>query len=196
MPVETRAAPIVYGLSDLFDILGVNPPDLLLRRYGEKAFPVLEQALLGVPEGRALTLSFAEVEVMATSFADETIVPLLQGLVEGRWGDRYLLLQDPTSDTLDSLEGTFARRRELKLAAVVLRDERPSILGHVERNLEETWHLVAERGALTARALADRLGLEISTASMRLSKLHGARLLARQEDVSPAGRQHVYALPD
>ena len=197
MAVEAGIEPIAFALSELFEVLDVPGPDLLLRAYGERALPVLEGQLLGVPEGRALMLSFAGVRIMTPSFADATIVALLRGLREGRYGERYLILAEPNEETLVSLEGTFERRlhRPLKLAVVLRRGGVDRLFGPVEPNLEQAWQLVAERGTLTTRELADKLGLELNTASMRLLKLHGLRLLARREEVSAAGHQYLYTLP-
>jgi len=197
MSVETGTERSTFALTRLFRVLEVPGPDLLLRAYGERALPVLEERLQAVPEGRALWLSFEGVRMMTPSFADATIVELLRGLRAGRYGDRYLILADPNDDTVVSLEGTFERRlhRSLKLAVVLYRDGECGLFGPVEQNLQETWRIVAERGTLTARELADRLDLEINTASMRLLKLHGLGLLARREEVSAAGRQHIYTLP-
>jgi hypothetical protein len=197
MFVETTVEPITFPLTALFRVLDVPGPDLLLRAYGEQALPVLEAQLQVIPEGRALVLSFAGVRMMTPSFADATIVELLKGVRAGRYGERYLILAEPNDDTLDSLEGTFERRRHRaqKLAVVLWRNGECELFGPVEQNLQESWLFVADQGTLTARELADELDLEINTASMRLLKLHGLGLLARREEVSAAGRQHIYTLP-
>src|SRR5918911_2543731 len=148
MGVELGVEPITFALSELFEVLAVPGPDLLLRAYGEQALPLLEDHLLGVPEGRALVLSFEGVRVMTPSFADATIVELLRGLREGRYGERYLILAEPNEETLFSLEGTFERRlhRPLKLAVVLRRGGVDRLFGPGEENLREAWQLVAERG--------------------------------------------------
>jgi predicted transcriptional regulator len=197
MSVELGMQPSMFALSELFGVLDVPGPDLLLRAYGEQALPLLEAKLLGVPEGRALVLSFAGVRIMTPSFADATIVALLRGLRAGRYGERYLLLAEPNEETLVGLAGTFERRlhRSLKLAIVLRCGGAYRLFGPVEQNLQAAWQLVAERGTLTARELADELRLEINTASTRLLKLHDLGLLARREEALPNGRQHIYTLP-
>src|ERR671932_2725443 len=141
MAIEVGAEPITCALSEWFEVLDVPGPDLLLRAYGERALPVLEDKLLGVPEGRALVLSFAGVRVMTPSFADATIVALLRGLRDGRYGERYLILAEPNEETLVSLEGTFERRlhRPLKLAVVLKHGTEWRLFGPVEPNLREDW---------------------------------------------------------
>lgn len=185
----------VFRMGDLFDLLDIPAPDLLLRDYGRRALPILAGELLKVPAGQALTLDFAGVSVVDTSFADESILELALGLIKGEWGDRFIILNHPTSATIDNLEGTIARRG-VKIASMVRDNDRVRIVGQIEPNLSETWMIALEEdGPLTARHLADRLGLEINTASMRLSKLHRARLLSRHEEVTPTGRQYVYTVP-
>jgi len=183
-----------FAMKQLFAALGIPGPDLLLRDYGRRALPILEKELLDVPVGQALTLDFDRVSVVDTSFADETLLELALGLIEGRYGERFLILGQPSPATVDNLEGTIARRRA-KVALPVRKDGKMELVGHVEPNLAEAWELAQQVEALSARGLADRLGLEINTASMRLHKLYHARLLARREEITPSGRQHIYQVP-
>ena len=183
-----------FEMTRLFAHLSIRGPDLLLRNYGERAFPVLEQALLEVPLGQTLLLDFAGVSVMDTSFADETVLELALGLSQDKYGDRWMVLEEPSPATIDNLEGTIARRKA-KVALLIRKEGQMRLIGHVEPNLMEAWQLVYEKSELTARELADQLGLEINTASMRLRKLYDARLLSRQEEITPGGRQHTYMLP-
>lgn len=185
---------ISFPMNRLLIDLGVPGQDLLLRDYGQRALPVLEHELLRVPLGRALTLDFGGISVMDTSFGDETVVELASRLIQGRYGDRFLMVERPSPATRDNLEGTIARRKA-KLALLIREDGLVLVLGHLEPNLAEAWEQVRTKQTLTARSLADQLRLEINTASTRLLKLHGARLLARREEISSAGRQHVYQVP-
>jgi predicted transcriptional regulator len=178
----------------MFAPLNIPGPDLLLRSYGQRAFPILEQALIEVPQGQSLLLACADISVMDTSFADETVLELALGLAQNKYGECWLILEQPSPATIDNLEGTIARRKA-KVALLVLLAEEIRLIGHIEPNLVEAWQLVCEKAELTARELADQLGLEINTASMRLRKLYDARLLARREEFTPGGRQHIYMLP-
>lgn len=183
-----------YPLKYLFAQFGLPGPDLLLREFGQRAFPTLETELRRVPEGSALILNFDDVSVMDTSFGDETILELALGLIANNYGNRFLVLEEPSRATLDNLEGAIARRR-VKVALLVKHGGLVQVVGQWEPNLAQAWELVQRAGSLTARALADRLELEINTASTRLNKLYKARLLARQEEVTSTGRQHIYQIP-
>ena len=181
-------------MTSLFAKLQIPGPNLLLRNYGQSAFPILEQALEEVPPGQILALIFAGISVMDTSFAEETVIELASRLIQESYGDRLVLLDQPTPATIDNIEGGIARLKA-KLALLIREGAKMRVIGHIEPNLIETWHLVSERGELTARMLADALELEINTASTRLHKLYKARLLLRREEITSEGRQHIYALP-
>ena len=183
-----------YQMTALFGYFGVPGPDFLLRDYGRRAFPVLEQQLGETRPGEALCLDFTGVSVMDTSFGDEAVLELALGLVDDRYGDRFLILHEPSPATVENMEGTIARRKA-KVAILVKRDGQLGLIGEVEPNLLDAWRRVSSAGTLTARQLADELGLEINTASMRLHKLYRLRLVAREEEVSASGRQHIYRVP-
>ena len=183
-----------FEMRKLFGLLNIPEPDLLLRDYGQEAFPFLEQELREVPNGHALFLSFEGIRVMDTSFAEEAILELALGLTCDKYGDRTMILEQPSPATIDNLEGTIARRR-VKVALLIREGSEMRLIGHVEQNLQETWQLISKRSKLTARELANDLGLEINTASMRLHKLYDAKLLARHEEVTSSGRQHIYMIP-
>lgn len=183
-----------FELKHLFSLLSISGPDLLLRNYGQRAFPVLEHALKEVPTGQMLLLDFEGISVMDTSFADETVLELALGLSQNKYGERWITLEEPSPATVDNLEGTIARRKA-KVALLIHKEGQMVLIGHVEPNLSEAWQLVCQKTELTARELADHLGLEINTASMRLRKLYDARLLARREEITSGGRQHIYMLP-
>jgi hypothetical protein len=183
-----------FELATLFSAIGMPGTDLLLREYGQQAFPFLKQALLETPPGGVLVLEFSGVRVMDTSFADETVVELAVGLNTQLYDDRFLVLHNPGSATIDNLEGTLARRKP-KVTLLILEGESPRILGHIEENLLETWQLVITHAPMTARQLADELHLEINTASTRLLKLYERRMLVRQEIITGEGRQFQYGLP-
>ena len=185
---------ISFLMSRLFAILNIAGPDLLLRDYGRRAFPTLEENLLLTPAGQALSLDFSDISVMDTSFADETLLELATGLIEGKYGDRFLILERPSPATIDNIEGTIARRR-IKIALLVQQTDGMQLVGHIEPNLAEVWQMALPAVTLTARGLANQLGLQLNTASTRLHKLYNARLLARYEEITSAGRQHLYDIP-
>src|ERR1700676_1660400 len=99
-----------FELRQLFAMLNITGQDLLLRSYGQRAFPMLEHELRAAPPGQTLFLDFAGISVMDTSFADETVLELALGLAQDKYGDRWMVLENPSPATVDNLEGTIARR--------------------------------------------------------------------------------------
>lgn len=182
-----------YLVHNLISYLGTTGHDLILREYGQMAFPYLEQELVATPLHETLVLDCSGVRVMDSSFVEETVYELALRLLEGRYGERFLQMQEPSAAVRVNLEGTIARLKS-HVTIVALTPE-PALIGHIEPNLAATFHLVVQQGSLTARMLADTCGLEINTASMRLRRLYAARLLMRQEEVSLEGRLHRYMLP-
>jgi hypothetical protein len=197
MIVEPRAG-TRFPMRSLLATLKLPGRNLLGRPAGERALALLRERLTAVPSGSALTLDFEGVAHTDASFPDATIITLAIDLQAGKHGDRFLVLDGANDEVVANIRAALAQRHEAekrKLALVYRRHGRYDLVGHIEANLREAWDLVRGRGELTARALADHLGLEINTAGTRLLKLHAARLLARREEISAAGRQHVYTIP-
>jgi len=191
MPPKEEVA--VFRLNELFGQEGISGPDLILPENGKRVYPLLAKAMKGIPPGRALHIDFSDVQLMDASFAGETVMKLAAALCGNTLGDRFLVLVEPNDATLQNLEGAALRRR---LPLLVRRKRGTALLGRLQPALRETWSLATGSKTITARALADRLGLEISNASTRLAKLHKQRLLARAPDTMGSGKQHVYFLPD
>src|SRR5260370_4522065 len=111
-----------FEMTQLFALLGINGADLLLRSYGQHAFPTLEHAMKEVPPVKALLLDFAGVSVMDTSFADETVLELALGLSQDKYGDRRMILEEPSPATIDHLDATI-QRRKAKVPVLIRQDD-------------------------------------------------------------------------
>ena len=192
----------VFRLEERKRQLGVSVPDLVTRELGQKIYADMASALQAPPAGGVLTIDFSGIRVVDTSFADETILRLLKELVEGKYGERFLCLYNPSQSTIANLEGAIARKR-LRLAFfAIFPGKKWQCIGRydssafpddqIEPLLQETLRLVVEREKLTARELATREKIELNNASTRLKKLHDARLVKREEMVSEEGKSYVY----
>jgi hypothetical protein len=185
-----------FDLARLLRDWGEDGSDLLTATLGLKALGSLEREVREVPDGGTLTLDFSGISVMDASFANASVLELAARLADGRYGDRYLVLDRPSESTLFNLESAIMRRPEANLALLARDGKRTHVITRsMPPNLAQAWALALQERRLTARFVADRLKLEINAASTRLHKLHAARLLARREEVSPAGRQHIYSVP-
>ncbi len=183
----------------------------LTREKGEQAYGPLKICLQRVPEGQALTLVFPPDQVMDGSFADASIIRLGEELVAGAFGERGLLLQGLTENSIRNLEGIIHLRhrktddtnqsseeaapyRHLKLAFLLVEPAGSwRCVGQLETSLRQTLDIVAVHDRLTAPQLAEMLDLEVNTASNRLKRLHDQRLIRREYEVSEKGLQYLYS---
>ena len=197
-------------MADLAIAAGQDPQLLLRRPRGQAVYPHIEAALRGVDEGELLLLSFSEDQDCDPSFVDETLVKLAQQLIKGEFGERGLALTGLNESISLSLASTLTLRRDdarknkedFKVNLFVF-DSQPSsghlsaegweVAGQLEQSLEEVLNLLSRRESLTAADLVEELGLEISSASMRLKRLHERHLVRRQYQTLPTGREFVYS---
>lgn len=172
--------------------LACPPRYFLTREKGERAYPRLRAALEQCPPGIALTLAFPLRQLLDASFVDESVIRLGEDLVAGTFGDRGLLLQGLTADSITNLEAVIGFRR-LKLAFLAVGPGSAwRTIGHVEPTLAATLALVARSGSITAPDLARTLGLALNTAGNRLKRLHDQHLLRRDHAVTKKGLEYTY----
>ncbi len=181
----------VLRLDEVRKKIGRKNPDLITRDAGRKAYPILDEALREMPEGETLVLDADEIILIDGSFFDEAILNLFTHVLNNKFGQRYLLLINPTADSLDNIRGAI-RNRNLKAAFPVMQDGTLQLVGVVEPNLDETVRLLARKGELTARELADTLKIGISNASNRLRRLCALHLAKRIADSDETGMFHRY----
>ena len=197
-------------MADLAKSAGQDPQLLLRRARGQAIYPHLEAALQSVGEGELLLLSFSQDQDCDPSFVDETLVKLAQHLIQGDFGDKGLALTGLNESISLSLTSTLTLRRDdarkakedFKITFLVFNDAPLSsrlpadgwkVAGQLEQSLEEVLKLLSHRESLTAADLVGELDLEISSASMRLKRLHERHLVRRQYQTLPTGREFVYS---
>lgn len=185
--------PTRFEMTQLAGRIGLTKSGLFITRpKGEKAYELLKEELLNVPDGDALVLSFPPNQLVDASFADETAVKLGQETLRGDYGDRSLLLEGLTRDSLKNVRAAISLQKlKLPLLAVEKSGEW-QVAGHLEEHLLDTLKLVAERGRLTAAELTSILGLAVNTASTRLKRLHNMHLVRREHEISDKGLQYIY----
>jgi hypothetical protein len=185
--------PPKYDVAQLTTLIGLTQPRLFLTRpKGEKAYEVLKARLKEVPDGQALILTFPPGQLVDASFADETVVQLGLEILGGDFGERCILLERLTQDSIKNINAAISlRRRKLPLLAVEPQGSW-QVLGHLEEHLLGTLKLVSERERLTATELMSMLNLAVNTASTRLKRLHNLHLVRREYEVSEKGLQYIY----
>jgi hypothetical protein len=182
-----------YEVVQLKDKIGLKSPRLFLTRpKGEKAYGILKERLLEVADGEALVLVFPPNQLVDGSFADETIVQLGIEILNGDFGERCILLEGLTRDSMKNINAVISlRRHKLPLLAIDISGEW-QILGRLEEHLLDTFKLLARHGQLTATELMSILDLAVNTASTRLKRLHNLHLVRREYEVSGKGLQYIY----
>lgn len=182
-----------YDMAQLTGDIGLVSRYYVTREKGELAYRLLAEELAAIPEGQALGLVLPAGQLMDASFADETIVRLGEEIVGGLFGDRGLLLEGLTDDSIKNLNAVI-RLRRLKLALLTVEPGgRRRVVGQLEPTLKETLDLVTRSAPLTAPRLGALLGMAVNTASNRLKRLYDLRLIRRRYEVSTKGLEYIYS---
>ncbi len=182
----------VYQMTELATRLDLRPDLFLTREHGERAYVLLREQLEQLAEGEALLLVFPPGQLVDGSFADETIIRLGEELTGDQPGNRALLLQGLTADSITNIEAVIGFKR-LKLGFLAVETDRSwQVIGHLDPTLLEVLALLAGREHLTAPALSEMLDLAINAASNRLKRLFDRRLVRREYEVSAKGLQYYY----
>jgi hypothetical protein len=179
-------------MTRLSRLIGIRNQNYLTRDKGEQAYKILQEQLQATPEGRPLVLVFPPAQLVDSSFADESAVRLGAEILKDKYGERCVLLEGLTSDSIKNFNAVISLRRiKLPLLAVEATGEW-QILGGLEESLAETLKLVHQQCHLTAGDLVAQLGMAVNTASTRLKRLHNLHLVRREFEVSEKGLQYFY----
>ena len=182
----------LYEMAALCFELGLPESFFFTREKGEQAYELLEAYLQETPEGQPALLAFPPDQLMDASFADESIIRLGEEIVDGGLGQRCILLQGLTDDSVKNIEAVISLRH-LKLAFLAVEPSGAwKCIGQLEPSLKETLEIAADRGRLTAPELAKLTNLAINSASNRLKRLYDQRLVRREYEVSEKGLQYIY----
>ncbi len=171
-------------------------PLFIRRVVGEKAYSFLKAELLKAPEGYPLVVEFPQYNLMDVSFADASLGRLGQEIIEGKMGERCLVLDGLMPDSLTNLEAMIALRPTR--LAFLLADPGTwyRVAGDMPDYLKKTLGLLAERGHMTAEELAKERKLGLSAAGNHLKRLYDLRLLRREGEARRGGARkgaiHTY----
>ncbi len=172
--------------------IGIKQKYFLTRDMGERAYEWMREELQATPDGQPLVLIFPPEQLVDSSFADESAVRLGEEIRNGEYGERCLLLEGLTEDSIKNFNAVISLRGiKLPLLAVEATGGW-QVLGNLEDSLVETLDLVYQRGRLTASELMTQLDLAVNTASTRLKRLHNLHLVRRESEVSERGLQYLY----
>lgn len=181
-----------YDMAKLAREIGIKGQNYLTRDKGEKAYELLKEQLQATLEGQPLVLVFPPEQLVDSSFADESAVRLGEEILKDKYGERAILLEGLTDDSIKNFEGVL-RLRGIKLPLLIIEaTTKWKVIGNLENNLLETLNLVFQHGHLTASDLVSVLDLAVNTASTRLKRLHNLHLVRREYEVSERGLQYIY----
>jgi hypothetical protein len=177
---------------DLFhEATGSATAHLVTRKTGAAVRSAIVGRLLSLGQGEVLTLDFSEVGIIDFSCADECLAKLVLRLNAGEYGEKFLCLSGLGESQRENVQVALERKR---LPALLSGPGSSwECLGTLTPHLRETLRLVMERHGMSARELADLLGLELTAASTRLINLHRQRLVSRRErSMGEGGREFLY----
>jgi hypothetical protein len=172
--------------------IGIKGQHYLTRDKGERAYELIKAQLQATPDDQPLVLVFPPTQLVDSSFADESAVRLGEELLKGEYGERGILLEGLTNDSIKNFKAVLSLRGiKLPLLAVAATGEW-QVLGSLEDSLVETMNLVYQHERLTASDLVSQLGMAVNTASTRLKRLHNLHLVRREHEISEKGLQYLY----
>jgi hypothetical protein len=181
-----------YDMAKLARQIGVKGGNFLTRDMGERAYGLLNEQLQATPDGQPLVLIFPPAQLVDSSFADESAVRLGEEILKGEHGERCILLEGLTEDSIKNFRAVLSLRG-IKLPLLAVESlGRWQVLGSLEESLVETLKLVYRHRRLTASELMSQLGMAVNTASTRLKRLHNLHLVRREYEVSDRGLQYIY----
>jgi hypothetical protein len=181
-----------YDMRSLAAGIRIKGRNFLTRDKGEEAYVLLQEQLLQTAEGQALVLVFPSEQLVDSSFADESIVRLGEQILRGMFGERAIVMEGLTEDSIKNFSAVL-KLRGIKLPLLTVWPTGEwRVLGSLEENLHATLRIVQKHGQLRASDLASTLGLAVNTASTRLKRLHNLHLVRREFEISNKGLEYVY----
>ncbi|HLY26220.1 MAG TPA: hypothetical protein VKQ72_07760 [Aggregatilineales bacterium] len=188
-------------VTDLARSITPLPSFLATRVSGKRFWELLRPRITSSNPGEFITLSFAGIDLMDGSFADEAFATWasLRGRREAEFYPVLLSdLNDTCRDNLEMALNTRPDRESKHLERLrncvfpVINNAEVILLGKYEENVAETFELLRRHKTLTARELADRMNLNLNAASTRLKTLSDLGLSLRSSVHDSQGKQYTY----
>lgn len=183
---------------------GVAAGILATRLNGKRFFPLFADTLRRLPPDQGLLVDGTGVAILDASFADEVFGVVASGRADAEWKGKCFALCGLSDDNVKNVEVALDSRavHSAGLRNCVLpvvggagRDLAARLIGKVEGHVRESFATLLRERTLTARKLADGVGLDIHAASTRLKVLHDVGLATRAEMRDGHGREYVYGWP-
>jgi hypothetical protein len=181
----------------------MGPPlDFPVKKYGaflatrgaaRSAREDLEATIRAQPSDTLIAIRFDGVDAMTISFADEFLGRFYTTLAAGHLPVVGVLLTGLNEETHEAASICLERR---ELLAVVVKDDRPRLVGKAEA-LHETFEAAARLGEFRATDLATTLSITAQNANNRLKRLVDAGAAQRRQAsvANRGGKEFVYTVP-
>lgn len=140
----------------------------------------------------AVPINFKNVKFLDFSAADEFIRKLISRVTGKEFRNMFIYLTNVSLTLRENIEA--ALRLNQQTALLWNPGEAPKIIGTLNSQLVDTWDLVNRKKRLTARELADTMGLPINTSSNRLVKLYMLGLIHQsgKKGATGGGQEYIY----
>lgn len=167
---------------------------LATRDTGAKVRDELEHDLRRASAGETVEVSFADVEAVTISFADEFLGKLVTERAAGLLlPDVALIVTNLNDEVREALHVCLERRDGV---AVYRHGRRHELLGATDDILNQTFERARARQEFRASELADDLGISPQNANNRLKRLVEAGALLRVRTAPKGGgKEFVYRAP-
>lgn len=146
----------------------------------------VEKLLEQAQTGDSVVINLKDVEVFDYSFANELFGMSVLRLSK-EYPEKFLVVENLTNYTRENLSKAL---ESLGLIMIERKGGKLQLLGKIHPADQETFHAIeSAREPVTAVALKDKLGINLTAVNERLTKLSGLSIIRRKAGVSEAGRQ-------
>lgn len=193
---------IVLRLADIAREITPFPSLLATRLAGKRCWEQLQTRLCEPDTDGVSVLSFAGVEVMDASFADEVFGTLAAQRARKEVSFGPIVLVDVNETCIENLKMALETRADREspdrerlrncVLPMVIKDEEMTLIGKFEDHVLQSFELLSKHKTLTARDLSDVLNLNLNAASTRLKTLADLGLALRTEIRDAQGKQFIY----
>lgn len=199
--VAEKVIVIVLSLADIAREITSFPSLLATRLAGKRFWEQLQTRLREPDTDAVIVLSFASVEVMDASFADEVFGTLAALRARKDVSFSPVLLMDANETCIENLKMALEtradrespdRERLRNCVLPMLKGDEMTLIGKFEDHVLQSFELLSKHKTLTARDLSDVLKLNLNAASTRLKTLADLGLARRIEIRDTQGKQFIY----
>ena len=174
---------------------------LATRFTGKRFWELFEARLSDFNMDDIVFVSFAGVDIMDVSFADEVFARIATMRARKEFSYCYLILSDLNETCEDDLQAALTTRIDREpsdqpnlrnCVLMVQTDDQLKLVGKYENHVRESFSLLMRAKELTARDLAQSLNISLNAASTRLKSIADLGLAHRVEMRDEQGKQYIY----